>query len=124
MFEKLQHEIEKILSKKKFTEEAKNKLLQSILFVYNNYNIFFTTDNINKMGKDFIYWQFWKSFLKFFKHIKFSIIVWVCLTKGMAYCSERTMYSLDEGNILEELMTIHHEMTHLSEGERPFSLEH
>lgn len=34
----LQHEIEKILSKKKFTEEAKNKLLQSILFVYDNYN--------------------------------------------------------------------------------------
>lgn len=154
----LQHEIEKILSKKKFTEEAKNKLLQSILFVYDNYN---PSKYIRKTREEYI-----KEYLRVLENMNGYAVIkleelnldyyepindfresitkvtnrsgnleyvngeyvpvqngsYVCLTKGMAYCSDRTMYSLDEENILEELMTIHHEMTHLSEGERPFSL--
>ena len=154
----LQHEIEKILSKKKFTEEAKNKLLQSILFVYDNYN---PPKYIRKTREEYIneylrvlenmngyavikleelnldYYEPINDFRESIKkvtnrsgnleyvngeYVPVQSGSYVCLTKGMAYCSERTMYSLDEGNILEELMTIHHEMTHLSEGERPFSL--
>ena len=153
----LQHEIEKILSKKKFTEEAKNKLLQSILFVYDNYNppkyirktreeyineylrvlenmngyAVVDLNEINDSNEVSTYFK--KEILKSStrsgnldfingKYVPTQNGEFYCSCKGFAWSREKMMFSLDEGNILEELMTIHHEMTHLSEGERPFSL--
>ncbi len=154
----LQHKIEEILSRKIFTEEAKNKLLQSILFVYDNYN---PPKYYRKTREEYV-----NEYLRVLENMNGYAVIkleelnldyyepitifrndiekvtdgrgnleyengtyipskngsYVCLCKGLAFHHDNTMYTLDEGNIYKELMTIHHEMTHLGEGERPFLL--
>ncbi len=45
-----------------------------------------------------------------------------CSCKGYTWNKEKMMFMLDENNPIEEVSTIHHEMTHLSEGACPFPL--
>ncbi len=45
-----------------------------------------------------------------------------CITKGFADLYGKSILTLDEGEYLELLLTCYHEMTHLSEGEKPFPL--
>lgn len=154
----LEQKVQQILSQKKFTEEAKNKLLQSILFVYDHYN---PPKYIKRTRKEYIdeylrvlenmngyavikleelnldYYEPIKEFradiekvtdgrgnLEYVngEYIPSKNGSYACLTKGFACLGDRIMYTLGEGNLYDELITVHHEMTHLSEGERPFNL--
>ena len=156
--EELIERVIEILSKKSFTEQAKENLLGSIVFAYEHYN---PSKYITKSRAEYI-----EEYLRVLENMKGYAVVdlneindsneasthfrkdilksptrsgnldfindkyvptqngeFYCSCKGFAWCREKMMFSLDEGDIMREWVTVHHEMTHLSEGANPFPID-
>ncbi len=155
--EELIERVIEILSKKSFTEQAKENLLGSIVFAFICYN---PPKYITKSRYEYI-----EEYLRVLENMKGYAVIelseineanlvstefrkhilkltsqngnldfingkytpaqngqFYCTCKGFAWKPLKMMFTLAEDDVMQRFTTIHHEMTHLTEGENTFPI--
>lgn len=150
--------VSEILSRKNFTEKAKDNLLKAFLFALENYHPpkyikttlqeyiksylqvleelnGYATIELSELNEENEAAEYFRESIRENtsqtgnldyvdgKYIPSENGKFECACKGYAQNSEKQFFSLNENNPIEEIITIIHEMTHLTEGKYPFLVD-